>query len=232
MKSLLLIYENAADEPMDALDGRTPLQVARCPAATRLAGEGICGVLARPPSGEGARAEALLAALMGVPRSDAWRLTRGPLEAESVGADWSAYNYAYRADLVTLEEGVMRDAQLSRLTRPETEHLVDALQAEMDTLNVRLLTVEAGHAVALAQSEESRLEAGYAPWLMEGEDEAPLPEGKRAKLMSDIMKRAANVLSRQNVNDVRVDLGDNPANALWLWGGGRRVELLEKPTSV
>ncbi len=228
MKSLLLIYENAADEPMEALDGRTPLQVARCPAATRLAGEGICGVLARPPSGEGARAEALLAALMGVPRSDAWRLTRGPLEAESVGADWVAYNYAYRADLVTLEEGVMRDAQLSRLTRPETEILVDALQAELDALNVRLLTVEAGYAVALAQSDEVRLEPGHAPWLVEGEDEAPKPEGKRGKLMRDIMQRAAHVLARQNINDVRVDLGDNPATALWLWGGGRRVELLEK----
>ena len=46
--------------------------------------------------------------------------------------------------------------------------------------------------------------------------------------MRDIMQRAAHVLSRQNINDVRVDLGDNPANALWLWGGGRRVELLEK----
>lgn len=228
MKSLLLVYENAAAEPMEALDGRTPLQVARCPVATRLAAEGVCGVLTRPPSGEGPRPEALLAALLGVPRADAWRLARGALEAESVGADWKTFNYAYRADLVTLDQGVMRDAHLARMTRPETEQLVAALQAELDALNVRIQTVDAGHAVVLVQQEESRLEIGFAPWLLEGDDEAPRPAGKRGKLVREIMERAAQVLARQTINDVRLDLGENPASDLWIWGGGPRVELMEK----
>lgn len=228
MKSLLLIYENAADEPMDALDGRTPLQVARCPAATRLAGEGICGALARPPSGEGARAEAMLAALLGVPRPDAWRLTRGPLEAIGVGADWTTHNFAYRADMVTIEGGVIRDAHLARLTLPETKQLLAAIQPELDQLNVRILPVDAGHAVVMIQNDDGRLEPGVAPWLFHSEDEAPLPEGKKAKPIREVMQRAERVLASQTINEVRVDLRENPANALWLWGGGMRVELLEK----
>ena len=228
MKSLLLIYENAAGEPADELDGRTPLQVARCPAATRLASEGLCGVLARVPSGEGARAEALLAALMGVPRADAWRLARGPLEAEAVGADWATYPYAYRADLVTMDEGVMRDGCLVNLTRAETDQLVGTLQDALDALPARIKTVDAGHAVVMVQQDEAKLDIGFAPWLVKGVDEVPRPEGKRAQVRRKVMERAVQALDRQTINDVRVDLGENPVNALWLWGGGPQVELLEK----
>jgi 2,3-bisphosphoglycerate-independent phosphoglycerate mutase len=219
MKSLLLIFENAAAGPRDDLDGRTPLQVARCPHATRLAGEGVGGILGKPPSGEGLRAEALLASLLGVPRADAWRLARGALEAEAVGADWATFNYAYRADLVTVDQGRIRDAHLARLSRLETERLVASLQAELDTLNVRVMPVKAGHAVVLMQHEDQRLATGFAPWLVAGDDEAPLPEGKQARPAREVMEQAARVLSRQTINDVRVDLGENPATHLWLWGG-------------
>lgn len=228
MKSLLLVYENAAAGPRAELDRRTPLQVARCPAATRLAAEGMCGLLAKPPFGEAPRAEALLAALLGVPRPEAWRLARGPLEAEAVGADWLTFNYAFRADLVTLDQGVMHDAHLARLTRTETDRLVAVVQAELDAMNVRLMPVKEGRAVLLAQSDDPRPEPGYAPWLLEGQDEAPRPEGKRAKLMREVMERAASVLARQTINDVRVDLGENPATDVWLWSGGPRPEILEK----
>jgi 2,3-bisphosphoglycerate-independent phosphoglycerate mutase len=228
MKSLLLVYENAAAEPMDALDGRTPLQVARCPHATRLAGEGLCGLLSRLPAGEGPRAEALLAALLGVPRGDAWRLSRGALEAEAVGADWLTFNYAYRADLVTLDQGIMRDAHLARLTPAETERLVASLQAELDALNVRIKPVRAGHAVVMMQQDDVRQETGFAPWLVAENDEAPRLEGKRARLAREVMEAAARVLARQTINDVRVDLGENPVTDLWLWAGGTPVELLEK----
>jgi 2,3-bisphosphoglycerate-independent phosphoglycerate mutase len=225
MKSVLLVYENAADVPRPELDGRTPLQVARCAAATRLASEGRCGVLGKVPSGETARAEAMLAALCGVPREDAWRLARGPLEAESAGVDWSAFNYAYRGDFVTLDEGVMRDSWLSKLSLQETERLVQAVQAEFDPERVRLLTLGPAHVVVLVSVDDVRLEPGHAPWAVEGEVALALPAGKRGRLARDIMDKAAAVLTRQTINDVRVDLGENPASALWLWGGGPRVDL-------
>lgn len=225
MKSVLLVYENAAGEPRPELDGRTPLQVARCAAATRLASEGRCGVLGKAPSGETARAEAMLAALCGVPREDAWRLSRGPLEAESAGVDWSAFNYAYRGDFVTLDEGVIRDSRLTKLSLQETERLTQAVQAEFDPERVRLLTLAPAHVVVLVSVDDVRLEPGHAPWAVEGEVALALPAGKRGRLARDIMDKAAAVLTRQTINDVRVDLGENPASALWLWGGGPRVDL-------
>lgn len=228
MKSVLLVYENAADAPRKDLDGRTPLQVARCAAATRFASEGRCGVLGKPPSGETARAEAVLAALCGVPRDEAWQLTRGPLEAESTGVDWAAFNYAYRGDFVTLDEGVIRDSWLSKLSLQETERLTQAVQAEFDPEQVRLLALAPGHLVVLVQVEDVRQEPGHAPWAVEGEVALSWPAGKRGRLARSIMDKAAAVLTRQTINDVRVDLGENPASALWLWGGGPRRSLPDR----
>lgn len=227
MKSVLLVYENAADVPRDELDGRTPLQVARCPAAARLATDGCCGLL-KSPGGEPGRVEAMLAALSGVPREDAWRLARGPLEAEAMKVDWAAYSYAYRGDFVTLDEGVLRDSWLSKLSLQETELLAQAVQAEFDPAEARLLTLDPGHVIVLLKSDDTRLDPGRAPWTVEGEVEATLPTGRHGKLLREVMDKAAAVLAKQTINDVRVDLGENPATALWLWGGGPRQDLLQK----
>ncbi len=228
MKALLLVIEDAAGLPQDALDGRTPLQVARCPAATRLAGEGMCGVLARPPSGETARAEAYLAGLLGVPRGDAWRLARGPLEAEACGADWIQYDYAYRADLVTLDEDRMQDGLPAGLTGLETERLADALRDGLLELGAQVAPAGDGHLALLMKRDESRLDVGWAPWLLEGEDEVPEPERRRGEAVRAVFERAAALLPGQPINEVRLDLRENPANALWLWGGGPRVELPDR----
>lgn len=223
MKSVLLVYENAADEPQQALDGRTPLQVARCASAARLALEGRCGVLGGVPAGEAPRAEALLAALCGVPAAEAWRLARGPLEAESLKLDWGAFDYAYRGDFITLDHGVIRDSWLSRLSLQETELLSQAVQASLDPDEVRMHALAPGHVVILVKAGDGRLDPGHAPWAVEGEAEASLPAGRRGKLPREIMEKAGAVLARQTINDVRVDLGENPASALWLWGGGPRA---------
>lgn len=228
MKSVLLVYENAAGEPAGELDGRTPLQVARCAAATRMASEGRCGMLGGAPAGGTPRVEAMLAALCGVPGADAWRLARGPLEAESAGADWSAYNYAYRGDFITLDGGVIRDSRLSKLSLQEAELLTRSVQGAFDPAAVRFLTLAPGHVVVLVKAEDTKLSPGQAPWAVEGEAEASLPPGRHGKLPRSIMAGAADVLARQTINDVRVDLGENPASALWLWGGGPRVELHER----
>jgi 2,3-bisphosphoglycerate-independent phosphoglycerate mutase len=47
-----------------------------------------------------------------------------------------------------------------------------------------------------------------------------LPKGPSAKFIIDIMERAKEPLSHVEVNRVRIDLKENPANAIWLWGQG------------
>jgi 2,3-bisphosphoglycerate-independent phosphoglycerate mutase len=39
------------------------------------------------------------------------------------------------------------------------------------------------------------------------------------------MERSREVLGEHEVNEVRLSLGENPANMIWLWGGGTRPQL-------
>ena len=50
------------------------------------------------------------------------------------------------------------------------------------------------------------------------------PPGKAGLPARNLMERVAEILAVHPVNDVRVDLGENPASDLWLWGGGRRID--------
>jgi len=52
------------------------------------------------------------------------------------------------------------------------------------------------------------------------EDHAP--QGPDADLLCDVMDSATRLLGRHDVNRVRLDLGENAADRIWLWGGGGR----------
>lgn len=225
MKSVVLIYENAADHPQAELDGRTPLEVARCPAATRLVAEGWGGVLGKLPGRAAPTAESRLASLCGLPPSMASLAARGPLEVAALGVDVSGYTHAYRGELVTLDDSALRDGRLARLTLQETERLSQEIQKLFDPARVRLLASAPGRVAVLVRADGGELASGQAPWLLEGEDVEGGPGGRGAELIREMLEKSAQVLARQTINDVRVDLGENPASALWLWGGGPLARL-------
>ncbi|GAI70799.1 unnamed protein product, partial [marine sediment metagenome] len=44
-----------------------------------------------------------------------------------------------------------------------------------------------------------------------------LPRGKNANFLVDLMQRSGKFLENHEINKVRIDLGENPANLIWLW---------------
>ena len=38
--------------------------------------------------------------------------------------------------------------------------------------------------------------------------------------LNDLMQKSRDILAEHDVNTVRIDLGENPANMIWLWGQG------------
>ena len=54
---------------------------------------------------------------------------------------------------------------------------------------------------------------------------ASLPKGKAQRDLLDIMQVSQSVLEDHEVNRVRIDLKENPASQVWLWGQGRKPKL-------
>jgi len=53
-----------------------------------------------------------------------------------------------------------------------------------------------------------------------------LPKGKGSEILLDLMRDSFHLLENHEVNKVRIDLGENPANMIWLWGQGKRPSLV------
>ncbi|KQC16199.1 MAG: hypothetical protein APR56_09175 [Methanosaeta sp. SDB] len=52
-----------------------------------------------------------------------------------------------------------------------------------------------------------------------------LPRGRGARRLRELMTQSRVILANQEVNEIRIDLGENPANMIWPWGGGKQPSL-------
>ncbi|HNR94411.1 MAG TPA: hypothetical protein PKM67_03160 [Kiritimatiellia bacterium] len=222
MKKIIIVCDSVADAPLEELDGRTPLQTARCPFASRLAQTGQTGLLTLPRAGTEDHGEQLLGLFAGMTREQASALRQGPLEAMASGIDLSDYDFAWCGHFVTMDGDVLRDSLVRSLSLEETRWLAEQLQREWDAQRVRFAATEPSRLLVLySTAGGARPQPGHPPHLSEGARADEFIRRSRAdNIVRDIFERSRRILDSQPLNEIRVDLGENPANALWLWGGG------------
>jgi len=62
-----------------------------------------------------------------------------------------------------------------------------------------------------------------APHDVAGQDVAKnLPKGHNDDILTKLMFDSRPILEKQEINKIRLDLGENPANMIWLWGQGKK----------
>jgi len=220
VKYVLVIYEGAADVPRQELEGATPLELARGVHATHLLSHGRTGCLQWPDDGHAARGEFALACLLGLTPGEAQTLRRGPVEAAGVPADPSRWTYAYRGNFVTVDGTVIRENRVSGLSLDETMWLTEALKRAVSDLPVLMEVAGPGRVSVMFDRMDGDIDPGTFP-VNGGSTENENTAASSAR--SIFMRASQEVLSAQSVNEVRVDLGENPANLVWLWGGGAPV---------
>jgi 2,3-bisphosphoglycerate-independent phosphoglycerate mutase len=228
MKTVVIVYEGAADAPRGELENRTPLQVARCPHAARLATEGRCGCIEQIRREADRRSEVLLGTLLGLPPAEAARLCRGPVEAAGRLAETEGYTHAFRGNFITLDDGQIQYPRAVRLSLEETDLLARVVEGACAPQGARVVTVAPGRVAVLLKLDDEDVAAGESLSHMESDAELHLPQGRKGQKIRAIFEQSGKALKSAPVNDVRVDLGENPATHLWLWGGGR----FAKPSPV
>ena len=103
MKYIVILGDGMSDEPIEALGGKTPLEVASTPAMDALAAAGEMGMVQNVPLGMSPGSEIANLSVMGYdPLTDF--TGRSPLEAANMGIDLGDNDVAMRANLVTLSD--------------------------------------------------------------------------------------------------------------------------------
>ncbi len=229
MKTLVLVCESMADEPMEALGGRTFLETAKLPNLSRLSPNSKMGLVQVTPNQIAARGHEALFSILGY---DPLQYFTGPapIEATALNIPFEANEVVFYCDFVTAENQQLVDSKGGFPKREETAILIRALNQSLAKEKMRFVQGE-GHRNFFISSDPVWTEK-----LDELETLSPesaigkpldkfLPKGPGDKHICFLMEKSREVLENHEINRVRIDLGENPANRIWLWGQGKRPNL-------
>jgi len=220
MKYCIIVPDGMADTPVEALAGRTPLEAAATPNMDRLAMDGRMGLVRLVPEGYPPGSDVANLSLVGYdPR--AYYCGRAPLEAAAMGIRLGPGQIAFRANLVTVADGRMRDYSAGAISTTEARVLVEALNGALETDAVRFYPgVSYRHLLIYSGPEPIDLVTTPPHDILDEPVAGHMPVGRGQEIVRRTMSASREVLAAHEINRVRVDLGENPATQVWLWGEG------------
>src|SRR3954469_5085614 len=127
MKYAIVIPDGCADEPLDALGGRTPLQAADLPNMDRIARDGVVGRANNVPASLTPASDVATLSLFGYDPLEVYT-GRAPLETAAMGVALGPHDWSIRCNLVTVADGAMRDFTAGHIAGAEGRALIATLQ--------------------------------------------------------------------------------------------------------
>lgn len=229
MKTMVLVCDGMADEPIEQLGGRTPLETAKTPNMDTLAREGKVGLARIIAPGFAPASDVGNMAIMGYDPNKYYS-GRAPLEAANMGVPLREGDVAFRCNLVTVDGNTLIDYSAGHISSDEARKLIQAVAAKLSTptlefhpgIQYRHLAVfrEPAAAEALLKTQCT------PPHDLTGKPFTNhLPKGPAGKRLLEMMEASKEILANQEINQVRLDLKENPGNMIWLWGQGTQLKI-------
>lgn len=243
MKYILIIGDGMADDPVEALGGRTPLETAKIPTMDRLAAAGLLGSVCNCPPKFAPGSDTAIMSIFGCDPNK-YYTGRAPLEAAAQGISLREGDLAFRCNMASLSEGDMPMAE-----REIVSHSGGSIEGEDSMTLVRDLFADPEFsAKAKAAGVNVYPSPSYRHIAVQshGDGEglifsAPhehlgdkagqwLPRGNdNAGVLLDLMEASHKFLVKHPINVKRRAEGKLAANCIWFWAEGTAVTLPSFP---
>jgi 2,3-bisphosphoglycerate-independent phosphoglycerate mutase len=228
MKYVVIVPDGMADYPIEDLGNKTPLEVARTTNMDYLAQNGFSGLVQTIPDKMKPGSDIGNLALMGYNPKECFS-GRAPLEAANLGVTLEDDEIAFRCNLVTIADGKMFDYSAGHISNKEAWPLIETLNKEIDEPGVRFIAGKSYRHLMIMKVRNVKdfLEIETTPPhdILGKEVKKYLPQGTQAPLVLKHMEKSAKILENHPINKVRIDMKENPATMIWLWGQGVRPQL-------
>jgi 2,3-bisphosphoglycerate-independent phosphoglycerate mutase len=213
MKYVVCVPDGCADEPVDALGGRTPLEAASMPTLARLAARGEVGRAAVIPPGLPPGSDVGNMSIIGYDPAG-FHTGRAPIEAAALGLRLRPDQVAYRCNLVTIgADGTMVDFAGGHPSSEAASEAVAALDKELGGDGVSFHAGVQYRHIVVAPAEWA--DAECTPPHDLSDKVAVWPTGPAASKLQTLMDGSREVLARFSLT----------ANQVWLWGQGFQPEM-------
>lgn len=231
MKYLVLIPDGMADEKVEALGNRTPMEAANKPNMNALAKKSLIGTVSNVPQGMVPESDtANMAILSFDPKI--YSKGRSPLEAVSMGIEMQPDETAYRCNVVTLsddgdyEDKIILDHSADEITTAEADQLIKALEEKLGN-DIRRFYTGVSYRHCLIWKNGNDKYNFMRPHDILGKrigEYLPRESDGGAEFLR-LMKESFEILNHHPVNEARRARGLKPANSAWLWSPGKKPQL-------
>ena len=230
MKYVVLLGDGMADYPTSMLGGKTPLQCAFTPFLDQIAAEGTLGRVDTIPAGFTPGSDVATLSVLGYDPRETYT-GRGPLEAASMGISLGQNDMAYRCNLVTIgekdsESAFMDDFTSGHISTEESREIILDLNKALGSSPYQFFP-GVGYRHLFVWRDAPSAPETTAPHDITGKTIASyLPHGDSAQEINSIMQRAGEILINHPVNVQRQKAGKKQANSIWLWGQGKKPQIV------
>jgi 2,3-bisphosphoglycerate-independent phosphoglycerate mutase len=230
MKYVIVIPDGAADEPQEALGGKTPLEAANLPEMDAIACAGVLGRACNVPDRFLPGSDVATLSLFGY---DPIRYFTGraPLEAAAMGIELGPRDWAVRCNTIYMKDGRLTDFTAGHITSAESAQLLRLLNEKLGTSRIEFHPGVSYRNIMIyrGSADDVPFDATTQTTPPHDKPDQPaidhLPRGKGAELLRSLMEQGTELVRNHPVNAARVAAGHSPANAIWLWGQGNAPAL-------
>ena len=226
MKYIVVLGDGMADEPLECLGGRTPLECASTPTMDALASKGELGLAKTVPASMKPGSDVANLAVLGYNPEENYS-GRSPLEALSVGVKMESDDVIFRCNIVTLTEEEpyaekkILDHSSGEISTEEADILMDAIREHFNNAQFQFYTgTSYRHITVWKQGKVLDMEQPHDH--LGQVIGAYLPKEAAFRKM---MEESFEILNNHPVNLKRASEGKNKANSLWFWGAGTKPSL-------
>jgi 2,3-bisphosphoglycerate-independent phosphoglycerate mutase len=228
MKYVVLVPDGMADTPIDELNDRTCMEAANAPHMNMIARKGVVGTVKNIPKGMIPASDVANLSILGYDPKK-YYCGRGPLEAANLNVELTDSDVAFRFNTVTVYDDKMIDYSAGHITTKETSILVDLLNKKMGNeryhfyAGVSYRNLLMVHCDSPEEADRISRVKCYPPHdILDQSVSRHLPKDRA---LVELMERSRSLMEDHEINRVRLDLKQNPANQIWIWGQGKRPDM-------
>ncbi|MCX8052262.1 MAG: cofactor-independent phosphoglycerate mutase [Armatimonadetes bacterium] len=224
MKYLLIIFDGMADEPLEELDGKTPMQVAKKPYMDDLASRSLIGAARTAPEGMYPSSDITNMGILGYdPRE--YYTGRGAIEAASLEIPIDTTDAVFRANLVSTDGELMVDSTAGHISTEEARELITLIDEKLHTNVIRFYPGVSYRHIMVWRGGSDNVRC-TPPYKFHGKPFREFyPEGNGAEKLIRMMEDSYEILDGHPINRRRRDEGHLPANMIWFWGESHLPEI-------
>ena len=230
MKYIVILGDGMADEPIEALGNKTPLQAASKPYIDLLATKGKSGLLDTIPAGFKPGSEIANLSVLGYDIPKVFE-GRGSLEAASIGVDIESGEMAMRCNLICIEDEKIKNHSAGHISSEEAKELMLFLDKELNDGKVSLYPGVSYRHLLKLKGGNKNLEC-TAPHDVPGIPfrDVLIKAGSKdaevtAAYLNDLILKSQVLLKDHPINLKRIAEGKDPANSIWPWSPGYRPQM-------